>query len=35
MTHLMDPDDVADIIMDNLKPRQGLKVSEIVIRNKR
>ncbi|HEY4600108.1 MAG TPA: SDR family NAD(P)-dependent oxidoreductase [Cerasibacillus sp.] len=35
MTHLMDPDDVADIIMDNLKPRQGLEVSEIVIRNKR
>lgn len=31
--HLMDPDDVADIILANIKPRQNLTVPEIVIKN--
>ncbi|GAB2497532.1 SDR family NAD(P)-dependent oxidoreductase [Alkalibacterium psychrotolerans] len=31
--HLMDPDDVADIILANVKPRQNLTVPEIVIKN--
>jgi uncharacterized protein len=31
---LMDPDDVADIIMDNIKSRKNLNVTEVVIKNK-
>jgi len=30
---LMDPDDVADIIIDNIKPRKNLNVTEVVIKN--
>jgi short-subunit dehydrogenase len=33
--NLMDPDDVADIIVENLHPRQYLSVSEVVIKNKK
>lgn len=33
--NLMDPDDIADIIMDNIKPRKLLTVTEVVIKNKR
>jgi len=29
--HLMDPDDVADILMDNLKIRKNLNVTKVVI----
>ncbi|MDR7079500.1 short-subunit dehydrogenase [Neobacillus niacini] len=32
---LMDPDDIADIIMDNMKPRKNLSVKEVVIKNHR
>ncbi|WP_047983528.1 SDR family oxidoreductase [Ornithinibacillus californiensis] len=32
--HLMEPDDVADIIMDNIKERKNLAVTEVVIKNK-
>ncbi|MBM4761236.1 SDR family oxidoreductase [Bacillus sp. B15-48] len=31
--NLMDPDDVAEIIMDNIKPRKNLNVTEVVIKN--
>lgn len=31
--HLMDPDDVADILMDNLKIRKNLNVTKVVIEN--
>jgi hypothetical protein len=31
---LMDPDDIADIVMDNMKPRKNLSVKEVVIKNK-
>ena len=31
---LMDPDDVADIIMDNIKPRKNLSVTEVTIVNR-
>lgn len=31
--HLMDPDDVADIILANVEPRKNLTVPEIVIKN--
>jgi uncharacterized protein len=31
--HMMDPDDVADIIMDNIKSRKNLNVTEVVIKN--
>ncbi|MHA6250789.1 SDR family oxidoreductase [Oceanobacillus sp. CAU 1775] len=31
---LMDPDDVADIIINNIKPRKNLIVNEVVIDNK-
>lgn len=31
--HLMDPDDVADIILANVTPRKNLTVPEIVIKN--
>lgn len=30
---LMDPNDIADIIMDNIKPRKSLNVTEVVIKN--
>ncbi|WP_068984389.1 MULTISPECIES: SDR family oxidoreductase [Lysinibacillus] len=33
--NLMDPNDIADIIMDNIKPRKLLTVTEVVIKNKR
>ncbi|MDM5248594.1 MULTISPECIES: SDR family oxidoreductase [unclassified Lysinibacillus] len=33
--NLMDPNDIADIIMDNIKPRKLLAVTEIVIKNQR
>lgn len=33
MKHLMDPDDVADIIIENTNPRRNLKVTEVVIKN--
>ncbi|MDN6385818.1 MAG: SDR family oxidoreductase, partial [Alkalibacterium sp.] len=33
ITHLMEPDDVADIILANVKPRKNLTVPEIVIKN--
>ena len=33
--NLMDPNDIADIIMDNIKPRKLLAVTEVVIKNKR
>lgn len=32
--NLMEPDDVAEIIMDNIKPRRNLAVREVVIKNK-
>ncbi|MGE7672908.1 SDR family oxidoreductase [Lysinibacillus sp. NPDC094403] len=32
---LMDPNDIADIIMENIKPRKALAVTEVVIKNKR
>lgn len=32
--HLMDPNDVAEIMIHNLKSRKGLSVSDIVIKNK-
>lgn len=32
--HLMNPDDVADIIIENTKPRDFLSVTEVVIKNK-
>jgi len=32
--HLMDPSDVAEIMIHNLKSRKGLSVSDIVIKNK-
>lgn len=32
--HLMDPDDIADIIMDNITLRNNLQVTEIIIKNK-
>ncbi|QDX95341.1 3-oxoacyl-[acyl-carrier protein] reductase [Brevibacillus laterosporus] len=35
MKHLMEPDDVADVIMANVKPRQRLIVSEVVIQNQK
>ncbi|AUM66232.1 alcohol dehydrogenase [Brevibacillus laterosporus] len=35
MKHLMEPDDVADVIMANVKPRQRLVVSEVVIQNQK
>lgn len=31
---LMHPDDVAEIIMDNMKPRKNLTVQDVVIKNK-
>ena len=31
--HMMDPDDVADIIMDNIKSRKNINVTEVVIKN--
>lgn len=31
----MDPNDIADIIMENIKPRKALAVTEVVIKNKR
>ncbi|GEK92086.1 SDR family oxidoreductase [Alkalibacterium kapii] len=31
--HLMDPDDVADIILASVKPRKNLTVPEVVIKN--
>lgn len=34
MTHLMDPDDVADIIINNMKLRKNLSVKEVTIKNK-
>ena len=34
MTHLMDPDDVADIIINNMKLRKNLSVKEVIIKNK-
>lgn len=30
---LMDPNDVADIIMDNIKPRKNMTVTEVTIKN--
>ncbi|KOS64687.1 SDR family oxidoreductase [Lysinibacillus agricola] len=33
--NLMDPNDIADIIMDNIKPRKALAVTEVVIKNHR
>ncbi|MDD1504074.1 SDR family NAD(P)-dependent oxidoreductase [Lysinibacillus sp. CNPSo 3705] len=32
---LMDPNDIADIIMENIKPRKALAVTEVVIKNRR
>jgi uncharacterized protein len=32
--NLMEADDVADIIMDNLKPRRNMFVPQVVIKNK-
>ncbi|WP_442602226.1 SDR family oxidoreductase [Paenibacillus sp. KN14-4R] len=32
---LMDPHDIADIIMDNIKPRKSLTVTEVVIKNQK
>ncbi len=32
---LMDPNDIADIIMNNIKPRKALAVTEVVIKNQR
>ncbi|MGM8366375.1 SDR family oxidoreductase [Virgibacillus sp. W0181] len=32
--HLMDPDDVADIILSNMKTRKNLNVDEVIIKNK-
>jgi uncharacterized protein len=32
--NLMEPDDVADIIIDNLKPRRNMFVPQVVIKNK-
>ncbi|MEW8995703.1 SDR family oxidoreductase [Clostridium sp.] len=32
---LMDPNDIADIIMDNIKPRKYLTVTEVVIKNQK
>ncbi|PAV28404.1 alcohol dehydrogenase [Virgibacillus profundi] len=32
--HLMEPDDVADIILANIKPRRNLNVKEVTIKNK-
>ena len=32
--HLMDPDDIADIIIANIKPRRNLNVKEVTIKNK-
>lgn len=32
--YLMNPNDVADIIIDNIKPRKNILVSEITIKNK-
>lgn len=32
---LMDPNDIADIIMDNIKPRKSLAVTEVVIKNQK
>ena len=32
---MMDPDDVADIIIKNIKPRPNINVEEIVIKNKK
>lgn len=32
---LMDPNDIADIIMDNIKPRKSLTVTEVVIKNQK
>ena len=34
MSHLMHPDDIADIIINNLHSRKRLTVSEVTIRNK-
>ena len=31
--HLMDPDDIADIIINNIKLRKNLNVTEVVIKN--
>jgi uncharacterized protein len=30
----MDPDDVADIIIENTKPRKNLMATQVVIKNK-
>ncbi len=35
MKNLMDPDDVADIIMENIQPRKYLTVEEMIIKNKK
>ncbi|WP_322379528.1 hypothetical protein, partial [Clostridium perfringens] len=32
---LMDPNDIADIIIDNIKPRKYLAVTEVVIKNQK
>lgn len=32
---LMDPDEIADILIDNLTPRRNLTVTQVTIRNKR
>ena len=32
--HLMNPDDVADIIIETTKPRNFLSVTEVIIKNK-
>ncbi len=34
ITDLMDPEDIADIIMDNLKPKKKLNVDHVVIKNR-
>ncbi|MEH7236423.1 SDR family oxidoreductase [Bacillus sp. JJ1562] len=34
MNHMMEADDIADIIIDNLKPRKNLSVPQVVIKNK-
>ncbi|GHH99492.1 SDR family oxidoreductase [Neobacillus kokaensis] len=34
INRLMDPDDVADIIIENTKPRASLTVTEVIIKNK-
>lgn len=30
---MMDPDDIAEIIMDNIKPRKNISIPEIIIKN--